>query len=126
MLSNPFERKPIILPFTDDFEDTYKATYGLSLLEHLPELIWERSDNKVSQIRYYYHLHVCDRFSKAFCDNIGNWCKDHNIYLTGHMMSERTLHSQTSALGEVMRPLKNFGLPGVDILCDRREFSTLK
>lgn len=126
MLSNPFERKPIILPFTDDFEDTYKATYGLSLLEHLPELIWERSDNKVSQIRYYYHLHVCDRFSKAFCDNIGNWCKDHNIYLTGHMISERTLHSQTSALGEVMRPLKNFGLPGVDILCDRREFSTLK
>ena len=25
-----------------------------------------------------------------------------------------------------MRPMKKFGIPGVDMLCDRREFSTLK
>ena len=25
-----------------------------------------------------------------------------------------------------MRPMKEFGIPGIDMLCDRREYSTLK
>jgi len=125
-LREPFERKPIILPFTDDFDDTFEKAYGISLLDHLPELIWELPDGKISPIRYCFHRHVCERFSEAFCDNIGNWCQEHNIMLTGHMMSEWTLFSQTLTMGEAMRPLKNFQLPGIDMLCDKRELSTAK
>ncbi len=125
-LRNPFEEKPMILPFTDDFEETFRKRFGLSVLEHLPELIWEQPEGKLSQIRYYYHVHVCERFSEAFGDNVGKWCEEHQIALTGHMMNEWTLYSQTLAIGEVMRPMKNFSLPGVDMLCDSREFSTVK
>lgn len=42
------------------------------------------------------------------------------------MMNEWTLYSQTMAVGEVMRPMKYFTLPGMDMLCDRRELSTAK
>lgn len=125
-LNEPFERKPIILPYTDDFDDTFKEAYGVSLLDYLPELIWELPDGSVSPVRYQFHRHVCERFSTAFGDNVGNWCRDHNIMLTGHMMSEWTLFSQTLTMGEAMRPMKNFQLPGIDMLCDRREFSTAK
>jgi hypothetical protein len=46
--------------------------------------------------------------------------------LTGHMMEEPTLESQTHALGEAMRSYRSFQLPGIDMLCDRREFTTAK
>lgn len=126
VLDTPFTYKPVILPFTDDFEDTFYKCFGISVLDHLPELIWELGEQKASQVRYLYHLHVCQRFSEAFGDNAGTWCSSHGIALTGHMMNEWTLHSQTMAAGEVMRPMKEFGLPGIDMLCDRRELSTAK
>src|SRR5690554_6790358 len=120
------ERKEIIIPFTDDLEETFKETYKNSLLEHLPEIFWESEDGKVSVTRYQYHDHLCERFTRAFADTIGNWCKEHGIMLTGHLMHEPTLYSQTLATGGVMRAYPYFQLPGIDMLCDRRELSTAK
>ncbi|WP_394923810.1 hypothetical protein [uncultured Robinsoniella sp.] len=120
------ERKEVTIPFTDDLEDTYQAVYGHSLLAGLPELFWELGEGKFSVTRYQYHDHICERFTDAFADTIGDWCKDHDILLTGHMMEEPTLESQTAALGEAMRSYRSFTLPGIDMLCDRRELSTAK
>lgn len=125
-LEEPFQKKAVILPFTDDFEESFTETYGISVLEGLPELIWEKKGNCYSQVRYLYHRHLCERFSEAFGDHVGAWCREHGIALTGHMMNEWTLHSQTMAVGEAMRPMMNFGIPGIDMLCDRRELSTAK
>ena len=41
-------------------------------------------------------------------------------------MSEPTLGSQTAALGDAMRSYSGFDLPGIDMLCDAREYSTAK
>ncbi len=120
------ERKEITLPYTDDFEDTFKGAYGNSILDQLPELFWELGEEQYSVARYHYHDHICERFVDAFADTVGGWCKDHNILLAGHMMEEPTLISQTAALGEAMRSYRSFTLPGVDMLCDRRELSTVK
>lgn len=120
------EKKEIIIPYTDDLENTFQETYNESLLEHLPELFWELGEDKVSQIRYRYHDHIAERFASAFADTIGDWCKKHGIALTGHMMEEPTLETQTAALGEAMRSYRSFDIPGIDMLCDRRELSTAK
>ena len=126
MLVTPFDQEPVITPFTDDFDKTFQEKYGYSVIQKLPEIFWETKDDSGLQVRYHYHDHVMERFSEAFGDQIGKWCLDHGIYLTGHMLNEWTLYSQTLAIGECMRPMKNFGMPGVDMLCDRRELSTLK
>ena len=98
------ERADVKLPWTDDLPETFAAAYGgEDLLAGLPELVWERADKAVSVLRYHYHDHVCERFTQAFADNCGAWCREHGIALTGHMMEEPTLHSQTAALGEAMR-----------------------
>jgi len=114
------------LPFTPDFCDTFKEAYGVDLLEHMPELLWELPDGAVSKARYLYHDHACERFVRAFSDQCGSWCAENGLYLTGHMLEEPTLHSQTAHLGEAMRSYRSFGLPGIDILCDRMEFTTAK
>ena len=35
------QEKDVALPFTDDFDESYKKAYGGSILEYLPELFWE-------------------------------------------------------------------------------------
>lgn len=121
----PDSEVDVTLPWTPDIEETFKAAYGISLIEHLPELIWELADG-ISEIRYYYHDHACERFASSFADNIGKWCDENHIALTGHMMKEPTLESQTMAVGEAMRSLRAFAIPGIDMLADRREYTTAK
>jgi hypothetical protein len=118
--------KDATMAFTDDLPDTFRAVYGADLLDVVPELFWDLPDGQVSQARYRYHDHVTERFAAAFSDTIGEWCASHGIALTGHLMSEATLYSQSLALGEAMRILRGFQLPGIDILCDAKEFSTAK
>lgn len=120
------DKQTQFIPYTDDFEESYQAAYGESFLEHLPEVFWEMEGKPVSVTRYHYHDHVAERFSQAFADQIGNWCEAHGFALTGHMMEEPTLRSQTAALGEAMRSYRSFQLPGIDMLCDSRELTTAK
>lgn len=120
------EKKDLFLPWTDDLDRTYRETFGESLLAALPEVIWNLPRNQVSVTRYRYHDHIAQRFADAFANNCGSWCRENNLMLTGHMMEEPTLSSQTAALGEAMRSYSGFDLPGIDILCDSREYTTAK
>ena len=120
------DSRPVTLPWSDDIPDTYTAAYGEDLLSKLPELLWDLPDGGVSLTRYHFHDHIAERFAAAFADQCGAWCGEHGLMLTGHMMEEPTLESQTAALGEAMRSYRAFQLPGIDMLCDRREFTTAK
>ena len=127
MLKFAKEKADVTLPWTDDLTQTYGEAYGgEDLLLNVPELIWDRADRQPSMVRYHYHDHVCERFAQAFADNCGKWCQEHGLALTGHMMEEPTLGSQTAALGEAMRSYRGFGLPGIDMLCANFEFTTAK
>lgn len=121
------DKTDVTLPWTDDLADTFATAYnGEDLLSGIPELIWDRADRTPSVLRYHYHDHICERFTEAFADNCGAWCREHGIALTGHMMEEPTLESQTAALGEAMRAYRGFDLPGIDMLCARFEYTTAK
>ncbi|MDL5046587.1 glycosyl hydrolase [Oscillatoria amoena NRMC-F 0135] len=128
------EQRDIVVPFTDDLPQTFREIYGESLETHLPELFWELPKGRASVTRCRYHDHVAERFARAFADTLGRWCRRNGIALTGHMMEEPTLATQTGALGEAMRSYRSFDLPGIDILCDHHpetdghpiEFTTAK
>ncbi len=124
--ANSADGKETELPFTDDFEETYKEEYGESILAKFPELIWEKRNNGCALTRYRYHNHRTERFVSAFTDTLGKWCEAHGIAFTGHMMEEPTLESQVHSLGEAMRCYRNFQIPGMDLLADSVEFSTAK
>ena len=120
------EAGEVILPWSDDVPETFRQAWGEDLLASLPELIWELPDGRVSLVRYHYHDHIAERFASAFADQCGAWCAAHGLMLTGHMMEEPTLLSQTAALGEAMRSYRSFQLPGIDMLCGWWEFTTAK
>lgn len=120
------EKKDVILPWTEDVPETFRASYGEEIIDHLPELLWDLPEGKISTVRYHYHDHISERFTQAFADQCGDWCDKHDLMLTGHMMEEPTLFSQSRALGEAMRSYRGFQLPGIDMLCNRIELTTAK
>ncbi|MDR3167638.1 MAG: hypothetical protein LBT93_06820 [Treponema sp.] len=121
------EEKDVTLPWTTDLAETYRAAYkGEDLPAGIPELLWDLPGGKVSLIRYHYHDHIAERFAGAFADLCGDWCGNHGLMLTGHMLQEPTLESQTGSIGEAMRSYRSFQLPGIDMLCDHHEFTTAK
>lgn len=118
-------RKAVILPFTDRIPELFKREYGYDLLAHLPELFYEK-EGAASQIRYFYHDLVSRLFAESYAGQIGQWCEQNGIALTGHLMKEPLLSYQTAYIGEAMRCYAGFQIPGIDMLCDRREFTTAK
>jgi hypothetical protein len=120
------QRTDIGIPWTDDLPETFRQAYGEDILDSLPEIFWELPGRQASPARYCYHDHVAERFASAFADTIGRWCGRNGIALTGHILEEPTLYSQTRAVGEAMRSYRSFQLPGIDMLCDWREYATAK
>lgn len=119
-------KEPVILPCTAGMEDEFERRFGFLLLERLPELVWDTGDDRSGEVRYCVHRFLGELLAETYCDVVGEWCKKHGIGLTGHMKGEDTLQSQAASLGEVMRQYYHFQIPGVDVLCDKRLYSTVK
>ena len=118
-------REEVILPFTDRLLPLFEEEFGYDLLDRLPELFYDRKEVR-SEARYHYHELVSRMFAESYSGQIGAWCEEHGIALTGHLMKEPLLSSQTEYVGEAMRSYPGFQIPGIDILCDRHEFTTAK
>ncbi len=126
VLNNSFDKMDITMPWTDKIPELYKEYYGEDIFETLPEVFWDKPGSAPSLPRYRYHDFISELFASSFADTVGEWCKENGIALTGHMMEEPSLESQTAALGETMRSYRNFQLPGIDMLCNSHEFTTAK
>ncbi len=123
---NSTDTDDVAMPWTDSVPEKYKELYGADIFDTLPEVFWDLKDSAPSLHRYRYHDFVAELFARSFADTVGSWCAENGIALTGHMMEEQSLHSQTAALGEAMRSYRSFQLPGIDLLCNNHEFTTAK
>lgn len=119
-------KEKVTLPWTPKLPEQFKDYTGEDILGKLPELFWDLADGKVSRFRYLYHDFIAELFTKTYVDTCGKWCEAHGIMFTGHMMEEPSLMSQTAAIGEAMRNYRSFQLPGIDMLCGYREYTTAK
>ena len=125
-LDSPTDTADAFLPWTECVPQTYQEVYGEDILEKLPELLWELPDGNVSVTRYRYHDHICELFVSSYLDQCGNWCRKNGLTFTGHVMGEAHLVGQTKAQGETMRAYRSFQLPGIDMLCNKTEYTTAK
>ena len=120
------EQKDVFLPWTDALPALYTEKYSEDILDSVPELLWELPEGNLSDARWKFQNLVTDRFVEAYCRRIGDWCDNNGIALTGHVMGEPSLTSQTHAVGDAMRCYDSFGIPGIDMLCDFHEYTTAK
>ncbi len=105
------------VPWTDALPDVFRARYGYDLLDHLPELFFRCDGYAFSKARRDYRDCLTHLFVTNFARQIFDWCAQHNILFTGHVLAEETLGSQTNVVGSAMRFYEFMQAPGIDILC---------
>lgn len=121
----PSGDKDKILPWTTDFDDTFKTEFGYSIIDKLPEICWDRADGDVL-VQYRYFKHITDRFTNTFCRLCHERCISDDIDYTAHLFSEENLFLQARSIGDAMRAYKYMDIPGIDMLGNHVELLTAK
>ena len=99
------------LPWTDGLPEAFQKAYGYDLLPRLPALM-QGEDAQSAQVRRdYYHL-LASLYETAFFRQIADWCKQHNLLLTGHTEEELKVHPRRQ--GDYFRTMRRVHLPGAD------------
>ena len=101
-------------PWSFILEDSFKNKYGYSLIENL-DMLFDDKDG-CEDVRVDYWTLVTDLFSDAFFKQIYDWCDAHGYQLTGHLVLEEDLMSQTVSNGACMPHYEYFHIPGMDWL----------
>ncbi|MGM0493043.1 MAG: glycosyl hydrolase [Armatimonadota bacterium] len=115
------------VPWTCIFAEEFEARRGYDLKQRLPELFLPLAEEGYSRVRHDFFQTAMELFVEAFSQQIGEWCEEHNIAATGHMLAEQTLASQRQADGAVMPHYEWMQWPGIDMLRDQmNELTTAK
>ncbi len=115
------------LPWTKSLPSVFRARYGYDLVPHLVELYFDVEGAPMTPARWHYHDCVTHLFVDSFGRQVGEWCTEHGLLFTGHLLCEDTLSQQARAVGSCMRFYEHMGLPGMDLLTERwRAYTTAK
>ena len=77
------------VPWTLALLDEFKARRGYDLREKLPEIVLPPADDSYSRTRHDYFQTCMELFVEAYSKQIGEWCAEHDIAATGHMLAGR-------------------------------------
>jgi len=102
-------------PWTTRIEESFQEEYGYSLVEHLPELF----DGDSAALNHDYWKLISKMFTLSFMQQIGKWCEEHGLVLTGHVAGEDTLIYQMTTTGGAMPFYEWMQMPGIDHLGNR-------
>ncbi len=104
------------VPWTDKLQSTFEGMFSYSLRGHLPELMLEVDGAKISRARLNYRNCITHLFTTNFAGQIGEWCEEQGLMLTGHVLLEELPHTQTLVVGSAMRFYEHMQAPGIDML----------
>ncbi len=104
--------------WTDDIFEEFEKRYGYACRPILPELFYRKHGEIVAPVKLHY-IDLADHlFLERFAKPINDWCNDHGIIFTGHVLHEDSLMNQTSPHGSLMRFYEYMSYPGVDVLTE--------
>jgi hypothetical protein len=107
------------VPFTDSLIERFKALWGYDPSPKL-HLLFVQSDD-APKFRLHYFRTVNDLFETNFSKQLGDWCDEHGIDLTGHYMCEHGLYDQQNWGVKIMPNYRHEGIPGIDHLARQIE-----
>lgn len=102
------------MPWSFILPEKYEEKYGDDLLPHLPELFYPIGDYKTTRFRFWKL--VTELFASSYMKQVHDFCAKNGVKLTGHLLCEETLFSQTLCHGAIMAGYEYFDIPGMDWL----------
>lgn len=104
------------VPYTPGLFETFEERFGYSLTENLPELFLRYRENELSKVKHDYFELCQELFIECFARPIADWCKEHKLIFTGHVLHEDSLCAQATMQGSLMRFYEYMDYPGIDLL----------
>ena len=104
--------------WTDDIFAEFETRYGFACRPILPELFYRKNGEIVAPVKLHYIDLANALFLERFAKPLNDWCNDHGIQFTGHVLHEDSLMNQTVPNGSLMRFYEYMGYPGVDVLTE--------
>ncbi len=103
-----------LIPWSPVLEEAFASEWGYDLRQKLGAFFLPADGEKA--FRWQYYQTAARLFHEGFIKQMGDWCRAHDVQLTGHMMAEDSLLSQLRSTGGVMDTYEYFDLPGIDWL----------
>jgi len=106
------------IPWSKNFLKQFLEEKGYDLKEFLPALFLDVG-KKTAKIRCDFWEFITKAYAEAFYKRISEWCHQHGVLFTGHLLFEDDLRRHVRCEGNVFEHLKYFDIVGVDHLYPR-------
>ncbi len=105
----------MVLPWGREMEELMKSQYGENLYRDLPLLYNSEKSGLERTIRATYMDSVTTLYSRNFCDQLGDWCRDHGVRYIGHIVEDNNGHMRLGAgVGHYFRSMTGQDMAGID------------
>ncbi len=111
-------RDNYVIPWTKKMFKIFRERNGYDLKRNLPKLFFDCGGD-TEQVRYDFWSTLTDQYEKSYFKQIGDWCEDHDVIFTGHLLYEESLRLHARVDGNLFKHLRQFDMTGVDHLYPR-------
>jgi PKD repeat protein len=94
---------------------TFSELHGYDLIPYLPAL-WNDVGPKTAKYRIDFYNTTAYLQGQTYYKMIGDWCADHGLNFSGHLLTEDSLVTQTAFYGDYFESAKYMGYQGIDAL----------
>jgi hypothetical protein len=103
-------------PYTEKLFAEFHRRFGYRLEPRLPELFFRHGGERLSPLKWHYVELLQQLFIENWARPCLDWCHDHDLLLTGHVLHEDTLAGQAVPCGSLARYYEQMDYPGIDVL----------
>lgn len=105
-------RHKVVIPWSRNL----LSQLGEGFRKELP-LLWYDGGEHTAQARYTYMDLVSRLFGQNYTQQIGDWCRAHNVKYMGHLIEENGAHARLGyGAGHYFRSIRGQDYPGLDLI----------
>ncbi|MCL2664702.1 MAG: hypothetical protein FWE82_03740 [Defluviitaleaceae bacterium] len=104
-----------VVPWHKNFPMEFAEAYGYPI-EYAVNAVVNNEGPQIIKRRCDFWEFVSESAAENFFGTIQNWCGEHNIKSSGHLMGEEELYLHVPWYGSIYKVGKRFDWPGIDAL----------
>ncbi|MGI5895293.1 MAG: glycosylhydrolase-like jelly roll fold domain-containing protein [Candidatus Merdivicinus sp.] len=106
----------LALPWTKKLLENLDRAFGKPALPYLAGL-WYPYEGISEELRYHYMDEMTKLYREAFCGQLGDWCRAHQVEYIGHIIEDMNAHARLGcSAGHYFRSLDGQDMSGMDIV----------
>src|SRR3954451_374122 len=104
-----------IVPWTKEMFRRFHERNGYNLRPRLPDLYFDVSPDS-ARVRHDFYETLTAFYADAYYRQIHDWCREHDVLFTGHLLFEEWLRQMVRVEGNPFRHYRYLDVTGVDHL----------